>query len=282
MLTTARYAALAAQTGLFDDILIDRRPRGLDIPGWLALRHMLRRERFDRVYDFQTSDRSNFYFWLLRPGRPPEWSGTGRRCSHPHANRARDRQHTMDRQAEQLLMAGIHPVPLTPWLPAAGSLPPALAGRRFALLIPGSSPNTQKNAGPPIAMESWPAGCHAPAICRSSSELPARTHSGDIIRTICRDAVDLIGRTDVAGLAAFARAAALTIGNDTGATHVAAAGGHPVVVLFSAASDPSLCAPRGGSVHVLTEPDLAALTVETVFAAVLAVAQCETAATAAS
>ena len=46
LLTTARYAALAARTALFDDILIDRRPRGLDIPGWLALRHMLRRERF--------------------------------------------------------------------------------------------------------------------------------------------------------------------------------------------------------------------------------------------
>jgi ADP-heptose:LPS heptosyltransferase len=47
----------------------------------------------------------------------------------------------MDRQAEQALMAGIHSLPVTPWLPAAGSLPPTLIGRRFALLIPGSSPH---------------------------------------------------------------------------------------------------------------------------------------------
>src|SRR5438045_5676789 len=54
--------------------------------------------------------------------------------------RQRDRQHTMDRQAEQLLMAGIYPVSLAPWLPAAGSLPVELAGKRFVVLIPGSSP----------------------------------------------------------------------------------------------------------------------------------------------
>ncbi|MGH7029377.1 MAG: glycosyltransferase family 9 protein, partial [Stellaceae bacterium] len=102
LLTTGRYAEIARQTGLFDAILIDRRPRPFDLCGWLALRHMLRGGHFDRVYDFQTSDRSNFYFRLLRPGRRTEWSGTAWRCSHPHANLERDRQHTMDRQAEQL------------------------------------------------------------------------------------------------------------------------------------------------------------------------------------
>ena len=72
--------------------------------------------------------------------RRSEWSGTAWRCSHPHANLSRDRQHTMDRQAEQLLMAGIYPVPVTPWLPVSAPLPATLAGQRFALLIPGSSP----------------------------------------------------------------------------------------------------------------------------------------------
>lgn len=282
LLTTARYRPLAARTGLFDEILIDRRPRGFDVPGWLALRRMLLRERFDRVYDFQTSDRSNFYYWLLRPGQPPEWSGTAWRCSHPHANRGRDRQHTMDRQAEQLLMTGIHPVPLTPWLPATGSLPPAVASRRFALLIPGSSPLHPAKR--------WPADRYGELARRLSCAgyLPVvvgvagEDALGDAIRTICPESVDLIGRTDVAELAALARAAALTIGNDTGATHVAAAGGNPTVVLFSRASDPALCAPRGAAVRVLIEPDLARLIVETVFAAGLAAAQGATAATATS
>ena len=280
LLTTARYAALAAQTGLFEDILVDRRPRGFGIPGWLALRHMLRREGFDRVYDFQTSDRSNFYFWLLRPGRTPEWSGTAWHCSHPHANRGRDRQHTMDRQAEQLLMAGIHPVALAPWLPAAGSLPPPLAGRRFALLIPGSSPRHPEKRWPAdrygeLANRLWRAA-YLPVVVGVAGEEAL----GRAIRAICPDTVDLIGRTEVAGLAALARAATLTIGNDTGATHVAAAGGNPVVVLFSANSDPSLCAPRGAALRVLIESDLARLAVESVFAAGLEAARAQTTATA--
>ena len=61
LLTTPRYAELAAQTNLFDDILIDRRPKALDLQGWLALRRTLRRGRFDRIYDLQTSDRTGIY-----------------------------------------------------------------------------------------------------------------------------------------------------------------------------------------------------------------------------
>ncbi len=270
LLTTAPYATLAAQTGFFDDILIDRRPRRFDVGGWLTLRRMLRQRRFERVYDFQTTDRTNFYAWLLRPGPTPEWSGTAWRCSHPHANRERNNLHTMDRQAEQLLMAGLWPVSLTPALPAVGPLPPAVAGRRFALLIPGSSPRHKEKR--------WPAAsygelarrlCHAgylPAVIGVAGE----EEIAQTIRGICPEAVDLVARTDVASLGALARAAALTIGNDTGATHVAAAGGNPVVVLFSRASLPSLCAPRGKAVRVLVRPDLKDLEVEAVFADCLA------------
>jgi ADP-heptose:LPS heptosyltransferase len=272
LLTTPRYAQLAAQTRLFDDILIDRRPKALDFQGWLALCRTLRRGRFDRIYDLQTSDRSGIYAWLLRLGRMPEWSGIVRQCSHPHANPQRDRQHTMDRQAEQLLMAGIYPVSLVPWLPAAGSLPTALAGKRFVVLIPGSSPRH--------LAKRWPASRYGELAIKlnHAGYLPvlAGVHGeadlGCLICDICPDALDLVGRTDVAGLAALVRSAALTVGNDTGATHVAAAGGNPVVVLFSRASDPRLCAPRGKLVHVLKEPDLADLAVETVFAACRAVA----------
>jgi ADP-heptose:LPS heptosyltransferase len=281
LLTTRRYAEIARQTGLFDTILVDRRPRLFDLRGWLSLRRTLRGERFDRVYDFQTSDRSNIYSWLLRPGPLPEWSGTAWHCSHPHANFCRDRQHTMDRQAEQLLMAGIHPVSLVPWLPSAGVLPPALAGRRFVMLIPGSSPRRPAKRWPAdrfgeLARRLSRAGC-LPVVVGVAGE----QEIGRAICAACPEAVDLVGRTDVAGLAALAQAAALTIGNDTGATHVAAAGGNPVVVLFSQESSPSLCAPRGAAVRVLIEPDLADLAVETVLAAGLtALAPAETAAAA--
>jgi len=272
LLTTPRYAELAAQTRLFDDILIDRRPKALDLHGWLDLRRRLRRGRFNRVYDLQTSDRSGIYARLFRPSRTPEWSGIVWRCSHPHANPLRDRQHTMDRQAEQLLMAGVYPVSLVPWLPAAGALPAAVAGKRFVLMIPGSSPRHPTKRWPAnrygeLALKLKHAG-YLPVLVGVHGEADL----GRAVRDICPKAVDLVGHTDVAALAALARSAVLTVGNDTGATHVAAAGAHPVVVLFSRASDPRLCAPRGTLVRILTEPDLADLSVEKVFAACMAVA----------
>jgi hypothetical protein len=49
--------------------------------------------------------------------------------------------------------------------------------------------------------------------------------------------------------------------------HLLAAAGCRSVVLFSRASDPALCAPRGKEVTVLRQADLASLEVESVLAA---------------
>lgn len=61
---------------------------------------------------------------------------------------------------------------------------------------------------------------------------------------------DLSGRTSLRELAALASLAGLFVGNDSGAVHVAAATGCPVVVIFGS-SDPSWTTPRGGEVRVL-------------------------------
>src|SRR5579864_1625899 len=88
----------------------------------------------------------------------------------------------------------------------------------------------------------------------------------------CPQALDMTGRTDLALLAALAERAAVTIGNDTGVSHLAAAAGCPVVVLFSQASDPARCAPRGPIVRVLAAPDLGDLATESVIAEAMAAA----------
>ena len=65
----------------------------------------------------------------------------------------------------------------------------------------------------------------------------------------------------------IARRAAAAVGNDTGPMHIAAAVGCPSLALFSAASDPALCGQRGPDVAFLRRPDLAALAVDEVEAA---------------
>jgi ADP-heptose:LPS heptosyltransferase len=271
LLTTSAFAALAQQSGFFDKIAIDNRPKPFELASWAALRRVLRNGRFDRVYDLQTSDRSSFYSWLFLPAHPPpQWSGIAWHCSHPHANLRRDPQHTIDKQAEQLLMAGIYPTPL----PACGGsslpLPQGLERLAYFLMIPGSSPRHPEKRWPArrygeLARRLFKATGTLPVIIGAQGEEPL----GAEIRRACPEAIDLVGRTGLTMLADLADAAAFTVGNDTGATHIAAAGGHPVVVLFSDASEPSRCAPRGREIHVITSPRLDDLLVDHVFAQVM-------------
>ncbi len=264
LLTTSPFAEFAGRLGFFDDVMVDRRPGPFDAIGWLALHRNLRQGRFDRVYDLQTSERSAAYSRLFRPGPLPEWSGVAARCSHPHANLDRDRQHTIDKQAEQLLMAGIYPTPLPMLPPLDGALPRSLVGRRFVLMVPGSSARHPAKRWPAPSYgalaEALRHAGYASVIIGTSAERDLAT----AIRDICSEAVDLVGRTDLATLAALAQRAVLTVGNDTGVTHLAAAAGCPIVVLFSRVSDPAWCAPRGRTVQVLTVPDLNELEVEQV------------------
>jgi ADP-heptose:LPS heptosyltransferase len=270
LLTTRPLAGFAAELGCFDEVIVDERPGALAIGGWLRLRRRLRRGRFDRIYDLQTSTRSSAYAWLLRPGMP-EWSGIAWRCSHPHANRDRDPQHTLDKQAEQLLMAGIYPTPL-PSLPLlARELPPALAGRDFVLLVPGSSPGHPEKRWPAehfgaLALALGDDG-YCPVVIGTAPETPLAAR----IRSLCRDALDLTGRTDLVLLGALAQRAVLTVGNETGVCHLAAASGCPVIVLFSGGTDPARCAPRGRHVEVIAVADLRNLAPERVIAPSLAI-----------
>jgi ADP-heptose:LPS heptosyltransferase len=270
LLTTPAFAALGQQSGYFDKIAIDRRPGPIDIPEWLMLRRALRNGAFDRVYDLQTSDRSSLYAWLFLPGHRPQWSGVARHCSHPHANLGRHPQHTIDKQAEQLLMAGIYPTPLPACQASSRPLLAGLGQRAFFLLIPGSSSRHSEKRWPAkhygvLAQRLIEATGILPVIVGASGEEPLAAE----IHALCPDAIDLVGRTELTSLIDLADAAAFTVGNDTGATHIAAAGGQPVVVLFSDASDPRRCSPRGHEIHVLSSPRLDRLPVSHVFSAVM-------------
>ena len=148
LLTTQPFADFARRSPWFDDVWIDTRPR-LATPGKLMdLRRRLRAGNFGRVYDLQTSDRSSGYRRLFWPGPMPQWSGIARGATHPHANPKRDSLHTIDRQREQLAMAGIAEVrppdftwiirsALRFWLP-----------RPFALLVPGGSAHRPETLWP--------------------------------------------------------------------------------------------------------------------------------------
>jgi ADP-heptose:LPS heptosyltransferase len=261
LITTRPYAALARATGYFDEIWDDGRPRSL--AAYCALIRRMRRACFDRVYDLQTSTRSSVYFWLLFP-RQPEWSGVALGCSHPHANPDRVKMHTVERQAEQLAMAGIAhllPVDLS-W--AKADLSRFALPRPFALLGPGGSAHRPRKR--------WPAARYgelAKALARANMTpvvlgAGAERDLAQAITSTCPAARDLVGQTEYQDIIALGREAALSVGNDTGPMHLIAAAGAPSLVLFSDESDPACCAPRGRLVRTLRQPNLADLPVKRV------------------
>ncbi len=131
----------------------------------------------------------------VSPGRPA-WSGIARGASHPHANPARNRMHTLERQRDQLEAAGItrFPEPDLAWLTGGG---PVLPGP-YAMLAPGSAPHRPEKR--------WPAdrfGALArllqgrgvrPVVVGTSADAPLAA----AIVAACPEALDLTGRTSAA------------------------------------------------------------------------------------
>jgi ADP-heptose:LPS heptosyltransferase len=275
LLTTPPYASLAAASPYFDRIETDGRPKRLSQT--LAMLGRLRRARYDRVYDLQTSTRSSAYFYALWP-RPPQWSGIAPGASHPHRNPDRDHMHTLERQAEQLRDAGIWPdAPVERGQAAAPDLSfmahdPPLERRPehfgltspYVLLVPGASAHRPGKR--------WPLAHYAELARRLAAQgydVAVIGGGGEVqigaqIAVACPRVHDLTARTDYAQIAGLGARARWVIGNDTGPTHLLASTGVHTVVLFSAESDPALCAPRGRRVDVLQAQHLADLPVERV------------------
>ena len=265
-LTTKPYATFLRASGFFDSVWVDSRPSLLNVGAWIDLRRRFRNGGIRRVYDLQTSDRSGWYFRLF--GNPrPEWSGIAVGCSHPHINPQRDAMHTIERQREQLAMAGIDDVPAPDVGWAVADLDEYGLLSDYTLLVPGGARHRPAKR--------WPQACyielakklcddgHTPVLIGGADEL-------DLLGAIAAavpSAVNLAGRTDLLQLAELSRRAVCAVGNDTGPMHLIAAAGCKAVVLYSHESDPALCAQRGAKVRILRRPTLDALKVATVVAA---------------
>ena len=264
LLTTAPYADFAAASGLVDDIWIDTRPRLAAVGQWLGLRHRLRTAGIKRVYDLQTSDRRAWYYRLFWPGPRPEWSGIAPGCSHPHANPARDTMHTVERQREQLAIAGIAEVPAPDLAWARADLAGFALPAAYTLLVPGGAAHRPAKRWPParyVALAETLRDQGTPPVLIGGADEAALL---DEIAAAVPGALNLAGRTDLLELAELARGATAAVGNDTGPMHLIAAAGCRAVVLYSHASDPALCAQRGPAVTILRRPDLADLSVDEV------------------
>ncbi|MBS0362275.1 MAG: glycosyltransferase family 9 protein [Proteobacteria bacterium] len=270
LLTTPPFEALAKASPYFNAVETDGRPENFN--QWMALRTRLRAAGYARVYDLQTSSQTNRIFQLLRPG-PPPWSGIAFGCSMPHRNPMRNHMHTLERQADQLMYAGIWPdaptetgtapPPDLSWVLTDDSgrpIPGAATNKPYALFVPGGSAHRPEKRWPVENYGELARILYARGLDIVVIGGPQETSLAQQIQRAAPRTRDLTGRTDFASIARLGARAALAVGNDTGPLHLAAAAGAPTVVLFSNASDPALSAPRG-KVAVLQAAKLADLPV---------------------
>jgi ADP-heptose:LPS heptosyltransferase len=274
LLTTPPYAELARESGLFDRIETDGRPKGF----WalLALARRLRRARYHRVYDLQTSSRSSRYIHLFWP-RAPLWSGISPGAAFRQTRPDRRMMHNLDRLADQLHIAGIAPaypigsapLPDLDWAVKLAKGPGGSTAARFgitppfALLIPGASAHRPDKF--------WPIGRYqalarllaarglAIVVVGSAQE----AHLGRAVVEAVPETIDLAGKTRMSDLAGLGAEAAVCVTNDTGPGHMAAYAGAPGLMLMAKVSSPRHYAPRARMVTLQVD-DLADLPAETV------------------
>ncbi len=267
LLTTPPFVPFLRLSGYFDEIWADTRPTIWKFSEWWKLMGRLKAGQFSRIYDLQTSDRTGWYYRLMSLRGEHEWSGIVLGCSHRHANPRRDFMHSIDRQKEQLAVAGIKtvPDPDLSWVPS--SLNKFLLKTRYVLLVPGTAAHRLVKRWPSTRFASLAQSLVAqgiqPVIIGTSPEKLI----GKQITKICPSALDLTEKTELEDIVALAKHAAGAVGNDTGPIHMIAAAGCPTIVLFSGDSDPVLTAPRGPFVEVIKRHNLEKLETEAVAAA---------------
>lgn len=260
LLTAKPFDALMKDCPFVDRIWVDTRPKIWHVGRFRALMAQLRSERWHWVYDLQTSQRSTGYFRFLHTGY---YSGLHPAGSHPHATPERTSLHTIDRQRQQLAIAGIEnvPAPDISWLSA--DVTEIIPQTPFALLVPGGSAHRPAKR--------WPAEYYAALATQLADEgvTPVLIGAGaeqELLELIARHDARIVNRcnqTRFAQIASLARLARYAVGNDTGPMHIIAAAGCPASVLFNTReSNPDLCAPRAAQVKILKTADLQKLTVD--------------------
>ena len=223
----------------------------------------MRRRRFDTVLDLTDGDRSAFLSWVsgasVRIGFNDEHRRRGI-CYSAVVPPQPGLRHRIDRDLAALKSLGVPASETQPklWLTeedeaGADQLLDRLGIRReraIIILQPGAR----------YWFKAWPAERFAELADRLSSKYKCQVLIGGsrdeealaqrIQATARTSPVSIAGLTRLKQFASIAKRAALFVGNDSGAMHIAAAVGTPMVALFGP-SNPDEWGPRGDRMKVL-------------------------------
>ena len=258
VLTSPAFAGLFHAMPFFDEVLVDKRAGPLNIPETLRIRRLLK-DRWDRIYDFQSSRRTARYFAHFVP-TGVETVTKFKGATHPHPDMSH--LNNRDRMLETAKLGGCPEViASTDWLLANDQK----TVEHYAVLIPGCSPVKPEKR--------WSADHYADLaqqiIQTGMQPILVGTSIDKAVGQVIMDKVpacrNMIGKTSLTELASLLARASVAVGNDTGPVFMAARLGAPTLMLMSQHTDPAMSAPYGASASWLREDDINTITVDDVF-----------------
>ena len=223
----------------------------------------LRRRRFDTVIDLTDGDRSAFLSWVsgasVRIGFNDEHRRRGI-CYSAVVPPQPGMRHRIDRDLAALKPLGIHASETPPRLWLTGEDDAAADQLLNRLGIRRDQPIMIVQPGARYWFKAWPAERFAELADCLASDYGFQVLIGGSrdeealaqrIQAAARTSpVSIAGLTTLKQFASIAKRAALFVGNDSGAMHMAAAVGTPMVALFGP-SNPDEWGPRGDRMTVL-------------------------------
>lgn len=243
LITQSFLKKLAEKTGFFDEIVIDNRTYSPK-DWWRVVKKTLADIPYEYIYDLQTNNRTlkryaplarfatrNEMKWAVRvEGGFDVYSTPAKRAFS--YKRPKLEHITLELEAPDLSF--IH---------GEGKFFHLLP-ERYALLIPGCSANNRQKRWPPARYRELSLWLGAKGI--KSVVLGTNSESAEI-GAITKDnpnAVDFMGKSEIADIPDIASRALVIIGNDTGPTHIARRVNTPSVICFTE-FDASRAAPKG-------------------------------------
>ncbi|UMM64273.1 glycosyltransferase family 9 protein [Aristophania vespae] len=269
VLTSTPYAPLLRASPWFETVIIDDRA---PLSNWReAKRLWLTLRKFNHIIDLQNSGRTRLYAKMLWHSSWASLDHLGPKASCKKLHHARE-MHGMYRQEIFLKALGINPVKrqIPHWLSPHGPVLP----KPYIVIVPGASMHRPAKCWPInnfISLASYFEKLNYQCVIVGGED---NITLGQVLEERCQDflkrpLINLIGKTTLFELAGLISRAALVIGNDTGALHVAATMDRPNLTLFSKESDPRRCSPLAITPdysQVMAVSDLSFLTVQRVIA----------------
>ncbi len=265
-MTTKPFKELAQKCGYFDSVWVAPKPKWKNLNGWFSLRKELNKAKYARIYDLQNNDRTGLYFKLLKNPKP-EWVGIAKGASHSNDTKSRKSGTAFEGHKETLGKVGIQNIKIDKLEWMEQNLGQFNLPHKFALIIAGCAPNRPEKRWLPkyyasVAQHLIKSNI-TPVLIGTDAE---KEINSEIARTEPEKIVNLTNKTNLYDIATLARRARLSIGNDTGPIHLAAATGSPVIVIFneSKSSNPKKHAPLGDKVHIVSAENIESILPKTV------------------